>query len=178
MYILPGFIAVCVFRLLTDKKINATFLWVESAALSYVALSLINCVADAAHIWFSTWELCLLEVCLCLIGSVIVAKIHQSSRFKRVLKTRFGVSLVEGVLPNAVDWANGSYAVLTLKNGDIYTGSVVTVSNPADEEQMICISSPLKGDSEGNLLWPSTEDGSRGQRMVFHWDDIQSARFI
>ena len=178
LYIVPGFMAVCVFRLLTDKKINASFLWVESAALSYLALSLINCIADVMSIWFSTWELCLLETLLCVIEVVIAARIYRSVWFKHLLKTKFNVSFIDGVLPNAVDWVNGSCAVLTLKNGDIYTGSVVTVSNPTDEDQMICISNPLKGDSAGNLLWPSTEDDSLGQRMVFHWDDIQSARFI
>lgn len=179
LYVIPGFCGVCVFRKLTHQKVKEDLLWVESIGCSYLSCALIQWVAVSCLMDIRNNTLCLLSTGLCLIVSVLLAKLFRWPRFRSALRKQFSLSMLEGVFANAIDWVNGSEVYLKLRNtGEMWCGSADTVSKPTDPAQWICIMHPQKINEDFERLWPENEGGTDGNRMVFRLEDVEYIRFV
>lgn len=175
LYILPGFIGICVHRILTDRKINADLLWAESIGLSYVGLSF----AKICFVEQTEWGTFLLQTVICCLMAIAAAKIIRHPKFQVQLVKHFSITTREGVLNNAIDWVHGCEVFLTMKEGgDLWFGTVEMVSNPSEEPQLICISAPQRVDQYGERLWPEDINTTIQDKMVFHLEDVRNIRFI
>lgn len=158
-------------------KLNTTTLWIDSAVLSFLAVSLIQ-YRMGEDLPIS--NLCLASSIVCVVFGVIAAIIYRSHWFTNGMKRIFHVSLIDGVLQNAIDYQKGTSATIVLKDTrEIYYGSVVSVSDPRDTDQWICISSPVRLTEGGELLWPKGgQAASHNHKMVFHLSDILTIDFV
>lgn len=179
LYVVPGFCGVCVFRRLTHQKVKEDLLWVESIGCSYLSCALIQWLFTARSLHVEENGLCLWSTVLCMLVAVVLAKLFRWPKFRQMLQKQFSFSMLDGVLPNAIDWVNGSEVYLKLRNtGEIWCGAVDTVSKPDDAVQWICIIHPQKINDDFDRLWPENEGGTDGNRMVFHLEDAEYIRFV
>ena len=176
LYIVPGFLFVTVFNFFTATKVNGLFLWVESAAISFVSLSFLRMVS---HGRCTEWTLATLSCFSCILTAVCTGLVFRSEWFKNVCGRFFRITRSNSVLSDAVNWRTGTVAVVRLKTTrEIYSGRVRTISHQDDPEQWICLDSPSKYDENYKLLWPAHPETANKERIAFHLDDIDVIRLI
>lgn len=158
-------------------KLNTTTLWVDSAVFSFLAVSLVK-YHTGEDIPMS--NLCLASSVVCILFGIVAAFVYRSRWFTNLTQRVFRVSLIDGVLQNSIDYHNGTSATIVLKDTkEIYYGSVVSVSDPSEANQWICISSPVRLTADGEILWPKGgQKASRDHKMVFHLNDILTIDFV
>lgn len=176
LYIVPGFIFIRIFNYFTASKSNGLFLWVESAAISFVSLSILQI---ASHGLLSEWLLCILSCMSCTILSIGSAVIGRSQWFKGLCGRVFHITNTDSVLSDAVNWQRGTTAVVRLKKTqEIYAGCVRTISHPDDQAQWICIDWPTKFDKDYTVLWPANKESTKEERIAIRLDEVDVIRFI
>ena len=177
LYIVPGFIFTAIFRFFTTMRLNGLFLWVESAAISFATLSVLQAITNNS---LSIWRLCTLDIIVCVIIAPLAALAYKSKWFEWLCGSFFRISQRDSVLHASVDWRDGTIAFIQLKNSqDFYAGYVLYINNPEDPQQWICIDNPVKYNPDRELIWPAGgQEASIGHRMVFHLDDVESIEFV
>lgn len=176
LYIIPGFIFIRIFNYFTASKSNGLFLWVESAAISFVSLSALQILF---HEGLSEWLLCILSCLLCAVSSLGSAAIERSQWFKDSCGKYFRITNAPSVLSDAVNWQKGTAAVVRLKSTqEIYAGWVRTISRPDDQAQWICIDWPTKFDNDYNVLWPQNKESTKDECIAIRLDEVDVIRFI
>lgn len=176
VYLIPGYIGITVFRLLMALKLNSTTVWVNSAVFSFISMAFLQWKCPKLT---SIWSFCIASVLLCSVFSIAMAAICRHPKFGYTLRSKFGIGVFDSVIQDAIDYQNGSAAVITLKNDSgEYRGYVIAVSDAASVQQWISISNPCYFDAQGQLIWERPDQQGLTSKMVFPLSEIRSLVFV
>lgn len=179
LYAVPGFFGVSILRKLTHRQIKGDFLWVESIGISALSVAFVRSICSAFGNGITENSLWIWCVVLNVATATGMAQIFRCPKFATFMVRHFSISFLDGVLPNAIDWVNGSEVYLKLKTTrEMWCGAADTVSHPTDPAQWICIVGPIKINENYERVWPAVEGGTDGNRMVFHLEDVEYIRFV
>lgn len=177
MYLVPGYVGLTIFRLLMTLRLNATTIWVNSAVLSFISVTVLRWGTSSDC---TQWDICLASILLCAFCGAILAMLCRSPKFTGLLQGIFGIGVYDSVLQDAIDYQHGSAVVITLKNdtGE-YRGYVSAVSDSLSSQQWISIESPCYFDASGQLLWENSQSSENYVcRMAFPLDEVRTITFV
>lgn len=176
VYIVPGFLFAAIFRYFTSQKLNGLFLWVESAAISFVSLSTIQILVRSQ---LAIWTLCFLSSALCIVAALAAAKCYKSQWFDAFCDKYYHIEKRDSVLHASVNWREPTVAFVCLKGkSGCYAGYVLFISNQDDPQQWICLDNPMQFDDARECIWPEGgQDASIGRRLTIKLEDVQCIEF-
>lgn len=176
LYIVPGFLSIMVFNFFTATKSDGLFLWVESAAISFVGLSVFQ-ILTKGHC--AEWVLCFGSCVVCVGFAIPAALVFRTEWFKDFCGKYFRITNASSVLSDAVNWQKGTTVLIRLKESkEIYAGQIRAMSQPGDCRQWISIDNPVQLNENYQMIWPADAVDTQYYRMAFHLEDIDFIQFI
>lgn len=115
LYAVPGFFGVSILRKLTHRQIKGDFLWVESIGISALSVAFVRSICSAFGNGITENSLWIWCVVLNVATATGMAQIFRCPKFATFMVRHFSISFLDGILPNAIDWVNGSEVYLKLK---------------------------------------------------------------
>ena len=158
-FVIPGFFFILIFTKLTCTKIESIEKWILSVVISFASISLVECVVSKLDRTFNTWELSFWCIAFCIFSSTIFSLIWNSNFAKNILRTRFGATLNDGALNNAIDWTDASYVCVYLNGSDeYYTGYIVMIDEGSSG--WLTISSPVLRSADHTIVSSNGDDSN------------------
>lgn len=155
--IIPGFLCLKLFGGLTGKKFETATIWVWSAVISFVTVSIGETILSAMTITLAAWVECALFVSCAAAAGCAAAWVYQTKWFQNMIRHAFAVSVTDTALDQIIDWEHGSNAVVYLKSEDcMFLGHVFTVGTANDPN--ICLYAPIKYNLDGKELYSHEHD--------------------
>ena len=174
-YIIPGFLFVSIFIKLACIKIDTTFYWIFSIAVSYGTRAFVRAAISQFGRVFDFWETVFWCIVLDIAFGIVFSVVWQSKWLREFVKTRAGATLYDGALQNAFDWDNASYVCVYLKSELCYwTGYLMMADNKPDG--WITISAPVQYDCDNNKMFSNENDPN--VIMAFPLSDVKRIRII
>lgn len=174
-YIIPGFLFVIVFTKLACIKIDTTFYWVLSIAVSYCTRAFVRAAISQFGRVFDFWETVFWCIMLDACMGVVFALIWQSKGLSRFVKDKAGATLYDGALKNAFDWDEASYVCVYPKNEPCYWSGYLMMADDKPDG-WITISAPVQYDCDHNKMFSNENDPN--VIMAFPLSDVKRIRII
>ena len=158
-FVIPGFCFVLIFTKLTCTKIESIEKWILSVVVSFTSIAFVESIASKLNRTFNTWELSFWCITACALSGVIFSLIWNSNFAKNIFRTKFGATLSDGALNNAIDWDEASYVCVYLNGSDeYYTGYIVMIDEGSSG--WLTISSPVLRSADHTIVSSNGDDSN------------------
>lgn len=123
-YIIPGIVFMLVYRRLapSGKRVADTIFYLSSVVISVVTEAVVKLILTASASENDQRIVLLLSCVICMVMAVVLSVVKGDNRFSSFMGRYFIKAPNDNIWASLIDFQNGSYLYLYLKNGGLVEG--------------------------------------------------------